>query len=597
MSVTRYGCTWEDTDLQIELWAIRAGGKWMHKGKECGEGLFTHYRNAFSLLWPTDDHHRWSDLGLRRICENEINVFLGASDTSKTYLLSRFIVTDWWANPHNTLWMVSSTELRGAELRILGVLKGLFNRARELHPWLPGRYLEGKHAFVNDDESDDEARMLTKGIIFIPCKSNNSWVGMGAYCGVKPQKGGRLGHAGDEVSFMQPSFLDAYSNWYGKENFKGLLSANPTDLEDPSCIASEPIEGWENWHDTEKTQEWRSKWYDAWVTCFDGRDTPNNDFPGPKPRYPYLIGNKKMDAVAKAEGGRDSDLWMMQCAGKPRPGAEKMKVITRQMCENNKTFEDVIWSGKPRIQIVGNDAAYMGVGGDRNVLVRVEFGEDVEGKSVLSIHPPVIVTISAKDSRTTEDKIADFVKTYCEGVGCPPENFFFDARATLAVAYAKVWSPLVNAVDFGGSPTDRPVSLDDFVWDGEIKTRRLKTCKEHYSKFVSELWFTIHYAILSQQIRNMPKEVASEGYKRLWKYTKGNRIEIETKAEMKARTQQSPDLFDALVTAVEGARRRGFNISKLANPEDVGQDRSWLSELNRQAREKRKSAQLDYASA
>ena len=202
---------------------------------------------------------------MKRICENEINVFMGASDTNKTYLVSRFVITDWWASPENTLWMVSSTELRGAELRIWGILKQLFNRARARHPWLAGHVLESKHAFVTDDIEDDEARMLTKGIIFIPCKSNNSWVGLGVYAGVKPTKGGRLGHAGDECSFMQPSFLDAYSNWYGKENFKGLLTGNPTDLEDCLCVASEPENGWESWHDTEKTQEWRSKWYGAWV--------------------------------------------------------------------------------------------------------------------------------------------------------------------------------------------------------------------------------------------------------------------------------------------------------------------------------------------
>lgn len=597
--ISRYGWVWENyTDLEIEHCCIRKGGHFTVNGKICGGGLYQHYRNAFSLQWPDDDHHRWSDLGLKRICENDINVFMGAGDTNKTYLISRFVITDWWSSPHNTLWMVSSTELRGAELRILGILKGMFNRAKERHPYLPGTYLESKHAFLTDDIDGDEARVMTKGIVFIPCKSNNSWVGMGAYAGIKPQKGGRLGHAGDEVSFMQPSFLDAYSNWFGKENFKGLLTGNPTDLEDPLCIAGEPEDGWEHWSDTEKTQEWRSKWYNAWVTCFDGRDSPNFDDPdykNKKPKYPYLIGQKKLEGVAKSTGGRDTDLWMMQCAGKPRPGSEKMKVITRQMCENNRAFEDVVWSGKPIIQIVGNDAAYMGVGGDRNVLLRLEFGEDVEGNFILNIHNPVLVVISVKDPRTTEDKIADFVKTYCEGIGCPPENFFFDARSTLAVAYSKIWSPAVNAVDFGGSPTKRPVSLDDYVWDGEIKTKRLKTCNEHYSKFVSELWFTIHYAILSQQIRNLPKEVANEGYKRLWKYTKGNRIEIETKADMKERTQQSPDLFDALVTAVEGARRRGFNISKLANPDAPEKNREWFRELDDKSRETRQKRQLNYA--
>lgn len=565
--ITRYGCTFTDaTDLEIEHYCIRMGGKWTNpKGKECGLGLFAHFKNAFSLQWPEDDHHRWSDLGLQRICENDINVFMGAGDTNKTYLISRFVITDWWANPEKTLWLVSSTELRGAELRILGILKGLFNRAKERHPDLPGRYLEGKHAFVTDEDTEDEARVLGKGIVFIPCKSNNSWVGMGAYAGIKPQKGGRLGHAGDEVSFMQPSFLDAYSNWFGKENFKGLLTGNPTDLEDPLCTAGEPLEGWENWHDTEKTQEWRSRWYNAWVTCFDGRDSPNFDIPdwqGKKPKYPYLIGEKKLEGVARSTGGRDTDLWMMQCAGKPRPGAEQLKVITRKMCEQNMAFEDVIWSGKPRTKICGNDAAYGGLGGDRNAFVRVEFGEDVDGNEVLAVYPPDICVLSAKDPRPVEDKIAEWAKAYCESYDIPPESFFFDARASLGVKYSQVWSTSVNVVDFGGVATNRPVSEDEYITD-EDGLRRPKLCVEHYSKFVSELWFSVHYTVVSKQLRQLPREIASEGYKRMWKMTKGNRIEVESKKEMKERTKQSPDLFDALVIAVEGARRRGFRIKKL----------------------------------
>ena len=180
----RYGATWpsDATELQVELECIKRKGKWTNtKGRQCGEGLYTHYRKSFSLLWPDDDHHRWSDLGLQRICENDINVFLGASDAGKTWLLSKFILTHWWSNPHKTLWMVSSTELRGAELRILGALKVLFNQARSKHPWLVGTYLESKHCFVTDEISEDEARTLTKGIVFIPCKSNNSWVGMGCF--------------------------------------------------------------------------------------------------------------------------------------------------------------------------------------------------------------------------------------------------------------------------------------------------------------------------------------------------------------------------------------------------------------------------------
>lgn len=578
-----YGRLWEQglTPLDVEMFIIRNGGYFDYKGQKFGNGLFFHYREMMTLLWPDDDHHRWSDLGLQRITENEIAVFMGSSDSNKTYLGSRFVLCDWWANHENTLWLISSTELRGAELRVWGKLKELFNRARRRFPWLPGTVLDSKHAITTEQMSDDgsEARLLTKGLIFIPCKTNNRWVGMGAYAGIKPTKNGRLGHMGDECSFMERSFLDAYANWYGKPNFKGLLTGNPTDIEDPLCVAGEPIEGWDNWHDTGKTQEWRSTFYNAWVIAFDGRDSPNFDYPTDQPtRYPYMIGRKKLDAVGKTEGV-DSPLYWMQCVGKPLPGASKLKVIERKLCEQGGAFDDVVWEGSKTTHVVGLDAAYGGIGGDRCVLIHIEFGQEVGGKIVIACHPPVLVPVSVKNSELAETQIARFCMQYCDGLDISAGHFFFDARATLAVELARIWSPQVNAVDFGGTATKRPVSADEFVWEGDTQSKRLKRCDEHYSKFVTELWFSVRYAILGQQMRQLPRDVASEGYKRLWRYTKGQppRIEVESKVEMKERTKQSPDLFDALVTAVEGARRLGFVVENLK--EDRAQEadeQEWL---------------------
>jgi len=390
---------------------------------------------------------------------------------------------------------------------------------------------------------------------------------MGAFTGIKPFPGGRLGHAGDEVSAMDRVFLDAYANWYGKPDFKGIMSANPYDLEDPSCIAAEPADGgWTSWKDTEKTQTWRSKFYDAAVVGFDGRDSPNLDVPAGQPvPFPFLIGRKKLNGVERTHG-KDSWQFASQCTGKPRPGAAAKRVISRQLCEQFGAFDDVVWSGKPTTKVAACDAAYGGIGGDDCIGGHIEFGEDVDGNTVIACHPPILVPVSITKKGLPEEQIGNFMRDYCETFDIPFENFFFDARSTMAITFAKIMSPQVNVVDFGGPATPRPVSMDTFIWDGDTQTRRLQLCQELYSKFVTELWYTIHYVILSRQMRRLPMEVAEEGWKREWKYVKGNRIEVETKADMKVRTGHSPDRFDWLVTAVEGARRRGFEIrSQTAN--------------------------------
>ena len=187
------------------------------------------------------------------------------------------------------------------------------------------------------------------------------------------------------------------------------------------------------------------------------------------------------------------------------------------------------------------------------------------------------------------------MKDYCESFDIPPENFFFDARSTMAITFARIWSPQVNVVDFGSQPTQRPVSMDTYVWDGDTQTRRLQLCSELYSKFVTELWYTIHYVILSRQMRRLPHEVAEEGYKREWKYTKGNRIEVETKADMKLRTGHSPDRFDWLVTAVEGARRRGFEISSVGKKDVDSNNEDWLESALSKHLKWTKQKELKYA--
>lgn len=586
-----YGLDYDDDAdlLQIEFEFIRNGGYIEEGGHKFGKGKFHHIRQAMSLIWPDDDHHRWSDLLLRRKCEEDILVIMGSGDSNKTYFTSRYVLIDYWIWPTNTLWMVSSTELRGAELRIWGRIKDLFNAGRERYPWLPGSVLDARTCITTDeiDREGKEARSLTRGIIFIPCKREENWVGLGSYSGIKPPKNGRLGHAGDEVSFMERSFLQAYANWYGKKYFQGILQGNITDTEDPLGVASEPVGGWSSWMDTGKTQEWRSKWYYAWVVALDGRDSPNDDYPGVVPRYHYLISAKKRDGVRTTEG-EDSDLYWMQCVGKPRPGSEKFKVISMQLCEQNGAFDEPVWSGTAITDVLSLDAAYGGVGGDRCVLMHNRFGQAVNGQTIFACQKPMIVPISQQSPDRPETQIARFCRDYGESHGIPPSHFFYDARATLAAELARVWSPDCNAVDFGGMPTDRPVAQDVLIEDPVTKLTRLKRCNEHYSKFVTELWYTFRYMLIGKQVRSLPRDVAEEGSKRLWHPTKGSpiRVELETKDEMKVRTKRSPDLFDALVTGVEGARRLGFEIRTITErPETPTTPDDWL----RKATEKRKA--------
>jgi hypothetical protein len=148
-------------------------------------------------------------------------------------------------------------------------------------------------------------------------------------------------------------------------------------------------------------------------------------------------------------------------------------------------------------------------------------------------------------------------------------------------------------VEFGGSPTTRPVCLDLFIWDEKERRRRLKRCNEHYSKFVTELWFSVRYAVEAEQIRGLPESVMEEFCMREWTKVKGDKIEVEKKEDMKERVGRSPDEADWCSICVEGARRRGFIISRLTNAEAMERSREWLRDLDKQATTLR-SGQLTY---
>lgn len=600
IQIEKYGLSfpagWDG--VQIEQYMIRNGGRWRApNGRTVGEGLFYHYRALETVLWPEDDHHRWSDLALKSAVENKICVFMGPGDSNKTYSAAKFCLADYWTFPNDTMSMISSTDGRGLELRVWGKIKDLFNRARERFPYLPGQVIESLKAIATDDiEEDDKARVLNRGIIGIPCLSGGKYVGLGKYVGIK-QKRVRL--FADECQLMGISFLDAVSNLMGNPDFKALFMGNPIDTMDPLGKAAEPEEGWDTFAEPTHTTTWKTRFKNGVCVNFVGTDSPNFDYPQDQPvKYDYLISRRKL-AEVEAFWGKDSLQWYSQCVGVMKSGLTAHRVITKELCRQHKAFGDVVWKGEQRLVIAALDAAYSGTGGDRCVLGHGEFGIDIDGVEMLKIFPPVVVPINMKMivTKIAEDQIADYVKKYLSKNNVSITNLFYDStgRGTLGSSFARIFGTMTPVpVEFGGSASRRPVRHDLYVME-KGGQKRLKRCDEHYSKFVTELWFSVRYLIECEQLRGLPEDVCAEGCMREYGLVAGNRIEVEKKEDTKERMGRSPDLFDWLATLVEGARQRGLKIKRLGiefnqdNP-----DQQWLLDMHRRQQELMKSKSLNY---
>jgi hypothetical protein len=264
--------------------------------------------------------------------------------------------------------------------------------------------------------------------------------------------------------------------------------------------------------------------------------------------------------------------------GVRKAGAVSNRVLTVAEIEGYNGFKDVIWSGRGEAtKIYSIDA---GFGGDECVRTWLEFGESVDGAQVIAFGDQVVIPILLSSDDSPEKQIAKYAKEDCRTLGIPFGNVFFDAGmfATLAVEMARELSSEVNAVNFGGTATERPVSIDMFVLDQATHQRRLKTWYEHVSKFVTELWMVVRLAAQCRQVRQFPRAAAEEFGRRQWIYVSQNRYELETKDDYKLRNGgESPNFADSLAICVEGARQRGFQIEMIPDSEaKIKGDDDWL---------------------
>jgi hypothetical protein len=570
---------------------IRGGGYLRgSRGETIGLGLFDHWRRYLTLLWPEDDHHRWSDMLLNLLITERILVVMGSRDSGKTRGVSKWVVADYYLFKDETLTLMTSTNMRGLELRCWGDIKSLHERARRRYPWLPGNVNDSLHGIFTDDISQsNEIRDMRKGIICVPCIGTNGEY-MGAalkdFCGIK-QKRRRL--AGDELQFIPVEYLKVLDS-LDKGDFKGLFMGNPIANNGKALDAvAEPVGGWQSQRPVTTTTQWPNTYHGVTLNLV-GTDSPNFD-EETENRYPYLIDQSDVDRVAARPGGKDSVEWWSQIMGIRKAGAVSDRVLLEEDIEKFGGFGEAVWQGSELVKLYSIDA---GFGGDPCVRTYGEFGKDTAGKDILLFGEQVIIPILVSQGQP-EQQIARYAKSDCDALRVPYAHVFFDAGmyATLGVEMAKILSPEVNAVVCGGSATDRPVP-DMYVYDERERRRRPKTWYEHVSKLVTEFWFAVRLLVYSGQARHFPRPAAAEFSRRVWVLVYGDRAELESKQDYKLRNNgESPNHGDSLAILVEGARRLGFVISNL-RPEKTAVENEWFEEEAEKYRAAVRRTELKY---
>lgn len=606
-----YNQTWPTTadPISIEQHMIRHGGEWSiktgsKKGEKAGNGLFFHFKRFQQLLWPSKVWHKWNELQLECYLAYRTLGVIGPASSGKTNSAATDVLADYYCWSDCTTVLCCSTTRDRLEDRVWGEIKKYHRLAKEVRIWLPGNLIEGKQRIVTDARSIAiEGRDFRNGLMGVPCKKGGDYVGIGDFAGIKNK---RVRLVADELSLLPRIFVDAISNLDKNPDFKAIGLGNPKETTDALGIFCEPsakIGGWESGIDqTPGTKKWETRRTQGICIQLPGSDSPNLDG---KLGIP-LITQEQIDRDISFYG-KDSLWFSMMDEGRMPRGQGSRRVLTRQMCIKFRAIEDPNWKNHQRTKIAFLDAAYKGVGGDRCVYGELEFGEEAEADlaaamvtSIISQKAPAqirrqiialleltVIPINASNKEEAEDQIVAFVMNRCDASKISPENFFFDSgmRTGLVSAFARIWSPYVNSVDCGGSASETPVSEQITV-----------LCKEYYSKFITELWFSVRLAVEAGQFRGLTEDVIMEFAAREWKIVGRNKIEVETKEEMKLKTGRSPDLADAVAVGLHGAKKRGFVIARLASKAASGaHGTGWAEEMRRKTDELRARQSLNYA--
>jgi len=391
--IEKYGCLWPETTLPIaiELSMIRNGGRWRKKtGGLVGEGLFYHYKELQTYLWPEKVWHKWSVLELECWLKYRIIGVLGPASSGKTFDAATNMLADYYVYPECTTVLVSSTTKESLEMRVWGEIKKYHRMAKTRFPWLPGNLIEGRQRIVSDSRAEaSEGRDFRNGLVGVACKKGGNYQGLAEYVGIKNK---RLRLLADELQFMPPVFIDSVSNLNKNPDFKGLGLGNCKDTTDALGKLCEPaahMGGWDGGIDqTPGTKTWEIRFPSGICIQLPGSDSPNLDG---KLNCP-LITQAKIDEDI-AFYGKDSIQYTMMDEGRMPRGLGARRIITRQMCLKFNAMELPVWQDSSITKIGFLDAAYRGVGGDRCIFGELNFGKDVSGRQILALIEAILVPI------------------------------------------------------------------------------------------------------------------------------------------------------------------------------------------------------------
>lgn len=542
------------TDLELELMLINTPGV----ERLTGIGPHEHRLIAMAKMFPSRVDHEWrrrmiwsyQDAMERKIKEL---MWIGASNSNKTGTGADLAVDIWMESPANTSIYIASPYEKAAETGLWARVQEQFQEALQHNHELPGRLKFSENAIVLYDANP----LSFIGVITIDQ--------VGKLVGQKSRTfgQGRLIIITDELPEFRrngEALVRVMDNLRSVPNMMLIGAGNfasPTDGLGTFC---EPArEGGYEGLRLESDFEWPTV-RGGMCYRFSGEQSPN--VLAGRDIYDFLPTLEYKADLILSSGGKKSAGMYRYWHSFPQLDLEEFNVTNQAKVRAGGSYDEVTWTADVMTLGAGLDP---GFGGDPCILHFWRTGWTViegEQRQIYEARESVVVPVEVASETTVDDQIAEYCKKQCEERGILPDNFGFDdsMRSGIVQALMRVWSPKVVAISAGGPATTRKLSAVKQTKDPNEKTRKVKTAKDEYVNFATEMCFAVGSLIQSGQFRGAghAQEAIKQICRRRWNWV-GKKKQIEIKDDYKrANSGRSPNHGDALVIGVETARRRGL---------------------------------------
>jgi hypothetical protein len=513
-------------------------------GQDCvytGLGRAEHAKIISQILFPkTFEWHPWSERIIGRACESQRLAICGCGTSSKSTSIGVYALIWWMCSPLDSAVIMASTTIDSAKKRIWKETSRYFS----IFSGLVGGYrdavmLSSPRPCISPIRLDTRKKDEAHGMYVIAMHGKDLEAEKNYVKGFHPRRILVIADEQDALGEGGQALVEVFDENLktGTDESQIILLGNDPSLFNGLGDAMQPEPGKPV---TLEHTDWKSaKGYDC--LRLDAYESPN--IKG-KDKWTGLVRQRDIDDLVSRKGENSPSVWI-QLHGLHPPEGSSNTVLSEASLLRFHCFESVVWQ-RDFITSASLDPAF---GGDSCIFRTFRRGNDTHGVLKILCEPPVSLSIVANDPHNPPDyQIAAKVKELCLSRGIPPDEFILDATGVgrgVAAILKREWSPRIEECNFGGAPSELPMSDENPV-----------PANKECDRKVTELWLRIRYFVEADLIRGLDQPTAVQICSRTLedKGTGGGRkLCIQKKDEM----LHSPDEADALACAIELFIRKG----------------------------------------